>query len=147
MSELRGFLDQMSSETPGPSAGSAAGVTAAMGAALAAKTARLSHQSVADAAAVSDAAVKLRTRALALAEADAEVVRATLSSVGDAVADPSAVPVEIGEVAEAVAEIADQLAGRGNPRLHADAVAAGHLAAAARAMVQAIVESNTGNPD
>lgn len=61
MSELRSFLEQMSSENPGSSAGSAAGVTAAMGAALAAKTARLSNQSVAAAAARAQSAVELCT--------------------------------------------------------------------------------------
>ena len=115
-----------------------------MGAALAAKTLRLSAQLVTDAEAAAARADQLRTRALELAEADAESVRAMLSSVGDAVADPSAVPAEIGEVAKEVAEIADQLAEQGKPRLQADAAAVGHLAAAARAMTEAIVESNAG---
>lgn len=141
---VRELLAEMSSGEPGPSAGSAAGLVAAVAAALVAKTARLSGGQLADAAARAEAADELRERALALADADAAGVRAMLTSGADAPADPSAVPAEIGEVAAAVGRLAAPLVEQGNPRLHADAVAAGQLAAAAGASIDAILRSNAG---
>ena len=143
---VRELLAQMSSGAPGPSAGSAAGLATALGAALAAKTARLSRRQLGDAGADERAAAAeaLRDRALALADADAAGVRAMLTSGADAPADPSAVPAQIGEVAAAVGRLADLLVEQGNPRLHADAAGAGHLAATARAVIDAILRSNQG---
>lgn len=143
---VRELLAKMSSGAPGPSAGSAAGLVTAVAAALVAKTARLSRRQLGDADADADeraaAAEALRDRALTLAEDDAAGVRAMLTSGADAPADPSAVPAHIGEVAAAVGRLADLLVEQGNPRLHADAVAAGQLAAAAGASIEAILRSN-----
>ena len=141
---MRELLAQMSSGEPGPSAGSAAGLAAALAAALGAKAARLSGRQLPDADQHAAAADDLRDRALALAEADAAGVRAMLTSAPDSPADPSTTPREIGEVADAVGLLAATLATRGNPRLHADAAAAGHLATAARAGIDAILRSNRG---
>ncbi|WP_147916008.1 cyclodeaminase/cyclohydrolase family protein [Ruania zhangjianzhongii] len=145
-------LAQMASGAPGPSAGSAAGLAAAMAAALVAKTARLSGRQLAAADELADAdelaeeADTWRERALALAEADAAGVRALLTSGTDAPTDPSAIPAQIGEVAAAVERLAATLAEQGNPRLHADAVAAGQLAGAAGISIDAILRSNAGAP-
>lgn len=136
----------MASRRPGPAAGSAAALATAAGAALLGKTARLSHRQLDDADALADAADALRARALALTAEDAAGVAETLSSSAGGPADRSAVPRQIGGVAAAVGQLAGRLAERGNPRLHADAVAAGHLAAAASATVDAIVRSNEGAP-
>lgn len=162
---VRVVLEQLSSREPGPAAGSAAALAAAMGAALTGKTARLSHRQLGGAGVVAragttcavgagagadvlaHAADTLRDRALALAGDDAAGVVATLGSAVDGPADPSAVPREIGEVADAVGKLAARLTEHGNPRLRADVVAARHLAAAARTMVDAVVRSNQRTQD
>lgn len=141
---VRAVLERMSSRRPGPAAGSAAALAAAMGAALAGKTARLSLRQLSGAEALADVADTLRDRALTLAADDAAGVAATLTSAADGPADPSAVPREIGEVADAVGRLADRLTEHGNPRLRADALAARHLATAARTMADHVVRSNEG---
>lgn len=143
---LGALLEEMASGEPGPSAGSAAGVATATAAALVAKTARLSGRQLGDAEERAAAADALRERAHALADADARGVRAMLTAAPDAPADPSAIPREIGEVADAVGRLAADLAAHANPRLRADAAAAGHLAAAARAVIDGIVRSNAAEP-
>jgi formiminotetrahydrofolate cyclodeaminase len=160
------LLEEMATGS-GPAAGSAAAIAVAMAAALAAKTARGSRRHLTAAAELRTRAETLRARAVQLASADAAAVAQMLRGSGTAdtrpaastaagqarppqaatetpVSDPSATPGAISRVAAQVAELAAQLAEQGNPRLHADALTAGHLAQAAVAGCDAIVASNQG---
>lgn len=154
---LHGLLEQMAAERPDPAAGTAAAIAAALAAALVGKAARLSRRHLDDADRLAEQADVLRGRAVRLGEADARAVasmgaRARPASQDDAhgraaresVSDAIAVPREIGEVAADVDRLAARLGEHGNPRLHADAEAAHHLATAATRTVQAIVRSNEG---
>lgn len=138
---LGAFLERTATNQGAPAAGSAAAVAAALGAALAGMTARLSRE-LDGADRLAEHADTLRARALELAEADAAAVGAMLSGSSPDRPDPNDVPRAIGDVADELAGLAADLARDGNPRLHADAVAAGHLATAARAMVDGIIRSN-----
>lgn len=139
---LADFLQRMSADRPAPAAGSAAAVTAGMAAALLGKAARLSRRQRDDADSLADSSDALRERALELAEADAAAVTAMFSAGGTGPSDPSAVPREIAELAAQVAQLAARLSEHVNPRLHADAVAAQHLAEAARASINTVMRSN-----
>lgn len=141
------YLDLMSRGRPAPAAGSAAAINLGLGAALAGKTARLSGQHRADAEALAQAADAIRDRAVALAEADAEGVSATISGEQSAPIDINAVPRQIAELAGELAELAERLAARCNPRLRADAVSAWCMADAASGVIDAILHSNDGSLD
>jgi methenyltetrahydrofolate cyclohydrolase len=154
---VREVLDRMAAERPDPAAGSAAALAAALGAALVEKAARLSRRHLEDADRLVAQCEALRTRALALAEADASAVAEMSKAVRPAsydeargpasegtVDDAIAVPREIGELAAEVDRLAAHLGEHGNPRLRADARAAHHLTEAAAATASAIVRSNEG---
>jgi methenyltetrahydrofolate cyclohydrolase len=134
-------LDLMAQARPAPAAGSAAALAVAIAAALIGKTARLSARHLAEAGELAREADDLRRRALGLAQADAEVV-AAMTTAGTPAPDAIDVPTEIGEVATRVQHLASHLGERGNPRLHADAEAAHHLAEATVRATRAIVRSN-----
>ncbi|HEX2175027.1 MAG TPA: cyclodeaminase/cyclohydrolase family protein [Nocardioidaceae bacterium] len=157
---VQDLLAAVAAGQPAPAAGSAAAVTAALAAALAAKGARLSGRYLDDADRLVVRADELRTRALRLAEADADAIAAMGAAVRpasedaphdstarDTVDDAIAVPREIGVLAAEVGELAVRLGEQGNPRLQADAAAAGHLADAAARTAAAIVRSNEGLRD
>ena len=138
---LEQVLARMADTKPGPAAGSAAALSAAMAAALIQKAARLSARQLPDAEDLAGRAGALRRRLLELAEEDASAVIAMLTGTGPS--GPAAtVPRQIGDHAAELAELADRLSSKGNPRLLADAVSARRLAEAAEAAVVAIVESN-----
>lgn len=163
---LEQLLHAMAGPPSGPAAGTAAATATGMAAALTAKTARRSVRYVAEARTISAHADNLRDRAVQLAAADAEAVAVMVAgsgernrAAGDAEgtnpaqhsqpadaskppADPIATPREIRALAAEVAELAERLAGQGNPRLHADAITAERLAAAAVAGCDAIEASN-----
>lgn len=124
-----------------PACGSAAAVTVGLAAALAGKVARRSHAQLPDADQIAGRADELRQRAGELAGADAAAVTAMIHGSGPA-PQARSLPVEIGEVAAEVVQLAARLAAHGNPALHADAVGAEHLAQAARAATEAIRASN-----
>ncbi len=164
---LEHLLEEMATGT-GPAAGSAAATAAAMAAALVAKTARRSRRHLTDADTLHSRADTLRARAMQLAGADADAVAQMLrgSRTADAgsvpkstrtghasdtpapadspVVDPIATPTAISRLAAQIMDVAAQLAEQGNPRLHADAVTAQHLAQAAVAGCDAILASNQG---
>lgn len=135
---LRALLERMAEAGPGPHGGSAAALTAAMSGSLVVLAARLAS----GAGSAEQEALDLRRRATLLAEEDERAYAGYLdaraagddAAIGAALARATAVPLEIVETATALAELAAELAERGNVDCQGDAVAAALLAeAAARA--------------
>jgi methenyltetrahydrofolate cyclohydrolase len=150
---VRELLDAAAERTPAPGGGGAAALTTALAAALVGMAARFAD------GADPDPADTLRAAVTPLADADAAAYRAYLAATRLPRDDPGraeaiaaarretiAVPARIAELAGAVAELAADLAGTGNPNLHGDASAAVHLAAAAAtAAAELIAENVTGD--
>jgi formiminotetrahydrofolate cyclodeaminase len=127
-------------------------VTVALAGALVEMAARY-----ADDAAAATAAADLRARAEPLADRDAEAYAAYLSARRDrrtgsgddgtvyaAAVAATTVPVELAELAAAVATLGARLATGGNPRLRGDAMAGVQLAAAAAAAGSGLARENVG---
>jgi formiminotetrahydrofolate cyclodeaminase len=142
---------------PAPGGGGAAAVTAAVAAGLVAMAARFSTGQLPAAAEVAEQADVLRDRVAGLADRDAAAYQAVLSAfrlprgsdaaqrrdrIRAALHDAALVPLEIAELAAQVAGLAPDLAGRGNPNLRGDIVAAAHLAEAAARSAAALVDIN-----
>jgi formiminotetrahydrofolate cyclodeaminase len=137
------FCDTISAETSAPGGGSVAAVVGAMGASLAAMAARFSKEQWEDAVGAVAQAEALKARLLPLADEDAlvdEEVRD--AAIGDALSRATDVPLAIAEASLDVATLACELAERGNPNLHGDAVAAVFLAEAAVRASANLVEIN-----
>jgi len=137
------FLELVASRQPAPGGGSAAAIGVALAAGLVAMAARFSEDQIDEAAVLAERAHGLQRRATALAQADATAygrvvdarrsggvgagrrqrIRAALSAAAD-------VPCEIARLGATVAELAAQLAERGNPNLRGDAVSGAVLAEA-----------------
>ncbi|HEV7132765.1 MAG TPA: cyclodeaminase/cyclohydrolase family protein [Gaiellaceae bacterium] len=150
------LLDELAGPVP-PGGGSAAAVTVAMAAAVVAMAARASLESWDAAAGAAAQAETLRARAAPLAQHTAEGYEAALAvrdgvaalvpekrdweigRVFSAAAEP---PLEIARVAADVAELAAEVATRGEPRVRADAIAAATLAAAAARAAVTLVSAN-----
>jgi methenyltetrahydrofolate cyclohydrolase len=154
------FLDAVASDEPTPGGGAVSGITAALAAGLAAMAGRYALRQDPDSALFADLITRadsLRTRAMALAGADADAYgcyvaatrlprdpdpeqrRAAVRAALDAAAS---VPAELGRLAAEVAEIGEELAVRGNPHLRSDASTASLLAAAAAGGAAIFVEVN-----
>ena len=153
------FLDVLAAARPDPGGGSAAALAVAFGAALCAMTAELSARHLAQAPRLAADARGLLRRAAPLAQADADAYGGVLAArrepgqqreerVSAALARASDVPVEVAELGDRVAALAAEIAGRGNPAVHGDALTAARLAAAAAQAAAALVRINlAGTPD
>lgn len=152
---LERLLETMAGPPSGPAAGTAAATAAALASALVAKTARRSRRQFTGADAVASRADELTGRAVQLGQDDADAVADMLGRRGAAgdkkdgpserpasAPDPVETPQAIRRLATEVADLARQMTEQGNPRLHADALTAGHLAEAAVAGCDAIRASN-----
>jgi formiminotetrahydrofolate cyclodeaminase len=149
---LQEWLDELAGSRGVPGGGSALGFVVATAAAVLAMIARVSESG--GLAAQADA---LRARAAPLAQLDADTYEAALLArdtleglradqrdweIGSAFARAAEPPLEIARTGADVAELAAQLAQSGEPRVRADAIAAGALAAAAARGAVALVAAN-----
>ena len=157
------FLDQLADARPDPGGGSAAALAIALAAALCAMTAELSARQLADAPRLAADARGLLRRAAPLAQADADAYGGVLAArrdpgqpggppceerVSAALARATEVPLEVAGLGDRVAALAAEIAGRGNPAVHGDALTAARLAAAAAQAAAALVRINlAGTPD
>ncbi len=153
------FRQALAARTSAPGGGAASAVVVSYAAALAAMAARFGPGGAADGTAAR--ADTLGARAAGLADADAAAygdflsARRRLRETGEGREEVQAalsravdVPLEVGEIAAQVAELAQPLAGEGNPHLHGDAVTAALLAAAAATAAATLVGDNLGDaPD
>jgi len=135
------WLDELAHSDHVPGGGSALGAAVAMAAAVLAMTARVSG---AGGLVAQADALCARTRMLAQRDADAYSaalgVHARVAElkpelrdweIGRAFADAAEAPLEIARAGADVAALAAELAASGDPRVHADALAAAALGAAA----------------
>jgi formiminotetrahydrofolate cyclodeaminase len=144
------LLTRIASAAPAPASGSAVAAVVAAAAALVQKVARLSVKNWPEATETHARAERLRLQSEELIEQDAvayidfmEAVRSG-QGVAGAQARTVQVPLEIARAAAEVAELAEQLASLGNPKLRPDAVVAGMLAAAATESAAYLVGVNLG---
>jgi methenyltetrahydrofolate cyclohydrolase len=151
------FLDELAAARPAPGGGSAAALAVALAAALCAMTADLSARQLAQAPQLAEESRGLLRRAAPLAQADADAYADVLAAlrapgqpdgrpreerVSAALARASEVPLEVAELGDRAAALAADIADRGNPAVHGDALAAAQLAAAAARMAAALVQIN-----
>jgi methenyltetrahydrofolate cyclohydrolase len=157
------FLDVLAAARPDPGGGSAAALAVALAAALCTMTAELSARRLAHAPELAEDARGLLRRAAPLAQADADAYADVLAAqrapgeaggrpreqrISDALAQASAVPLEVAEIGDKVAALAAEIAARGNPSVRGDALTAARLAAAAAQAATALVRINlAGAPD
>lgn len=163
---LPALLEELAAPREVPGAGSALAAALATAAAVVQMAARLSPGSWTDAAGVAAQAEALRERALQLVDEDAEAYRRALEAraaadeaarpeqrdwalglVTAAAAEP---PLALVRLAADLTELCAAAGARVEPRVHADVVAAGALAAAvargARALVSANLTALPGDP-
>ena len=152
---LEDFLDELEAPAPSACGGTAAAASAAMAAALVTMVGRGSG-AWREGAGVAAQAKALRTRLTALGEADAEAFAHVLVLMRDRSGTPSQrdfalggalvraaeVPLQIGEAAADVVELAALAAANGAPHLQPDAAAAAVLAEAAVRAATHLVEIN-----
>jgi methenyltetrahydrofolate cyclohydrolase len=151
------FLDELAAARPAPGGGSTAALAVALAAALCAMTAELSVRHLAQAPALAAQARELLRRAAPLAQADADAYGGVLAArrapgqpdgrpraeqVSAALARACEVPLEVAELGDKVAALAADVAGRGNPAVRGDALAAAQLAAAGAQAAAALVQIN-----
>ena len=157
------FLDELAAAQPDPGGGSAAALAVALAAALCAMTAELSARRLAHAPQLAADARGLLRRAAPLAQADADAYGGVLAAqrapdepaggsrqqrISAALAQASAVPLEVAEIGDRVAALATEIAAGGNPSVRGDALTAARLAAAAAQAAAALVQINlAGAPD
>jgi formiminotetrahydrofolate cyclodeaminase len=126
-------------------------------------TAELSARQLDHASRLAADARGLLRRAAPLAQADADAYGGVLAArrapgppagppreerISAALAQASAVPMEVAELGDRVAALAAEIAARGNPAVRGDAVTAARLAAAAAQAASVLVRINlTGTPD
>jgi formiminotetrahydrofolate cyclodeaminase len=154
---LREFLDEVASAGRTPGGGSAAALVAAIAAGLVTKVARGSVAAWPEAAGIAAQAECLRDRATPLAEEDARHYEAALRArdegtgesgerrdfaLGQAYAKAAVPPLQIGRVANDVAQLAAMVAKNCEPALRADVVTAALLAAAAASAAAELVAVN-----
>jgi formiminotetrahydrofolate cyclodeaminase len=149
------LLEDLAVPPPGPSGGVAAAAALSMAAALVAMVARTSTASWPEAAGVVAQADRLQARAAKLADEGAAAFAAALtalrppgttrpdnSQLGDAMNAAVEPPLRIAELAADVALLAALAGRKGDPDVHADAVVAATLAAAAGRAAAHLVEVN-----
>ena len=150
------LLDTIAAETPAPGGGSVAAFVTEMAASLAAMAARFAHDWDGAAGAVAQAET-LRHRAAPLAAEDAVAYENVLTAmrmpeelepevrntlIGETLSRAADIPLLIAETAADVAELASEIAVRGNPNLRGDAAAASLLATSAVRVAANLVEIN-----
>src|SRR4051794_13982689 len=152
------WLDELAAAQAAPGGGSALAFAIATAASVAAMAARVSKNG-----GLVAQAETLRKRAKPLAQLDAETYEQGLDAraaakdmpsehrdfeIGRAFARAAEPPLEIARVAADVAELAEELAHTGDPKIRADAIAAASLAAgAARGAVAMVVVNLTAVED
>jgi formiminotetrahydrofolate cyclodeaminase len=149
---LAEWLEELATSQGIPGGGTALAVVASTVAAVLAMIARVSEQP-----ALAAQAETLRARTAPLAQLDADTYEAALIArdttegltpeqrdwrIGQAFAAAAEPPLEIARAGADLAELAAVLAGSGDPRVRADAIAAGALAAAVTRGAVALVEVN-----
>jgi formiminotetrahydrofolate cyclodeaminase len=149
---LAEWLDELAEARASPGGGSALAFALATAAAVLAMAARVSG-----AGGLAAQAEALRARTAPLAQVDADWYEAALAArdatdamrpderdweIGRAFARAAEPPLEIARAAADVAELAAQLAGSGDPLVHADAIAAAALAAGVARGAVALVAVN-----
>ena len=145
---LTGFLDDVGAKTSAPGGGAVAAVAVSLAAALVEMAAEFSGKQWEGAADAAARARELRTRAMPLAEADAEAYGAVIAATrgtpdyDEALSRAADVPVAIAQAAADVAELAAELAACGNPNLRGDASTSALLAEAAARAAANLVEIN-----
>ena len=154
-SGLDTFLNELEAPAPSSCGGTAAAVSAAMAAALVTMVGRGSS-SWPDGSGIAAQARALRARLTALGDDDAAAFGSVLAtmrersgtveqrdfSLGEALLRAAEVPLQIGEAAADVAELAALAAAEGAPHLRPDAAAAAALAEAAVRAATYLVEIN-----
>jgi len=140
---LGSFLELVSAAEPAPGGGSAAAVAVGLAAGLCVMAARLSTRQLPDAPDLALAAARLRDRASALCQADAEAYGLVVSAshepcgpdpegrrrrIAAALLVATDVPLQVVETGAGVAGLAARIAEYGNPNLLGDAVTAALLA-------------------
>jgi formiminotetrahydrofolate cyclodeaminase len=144
------LLSKIASPAPAPASGSATAAVVAAAAALLQKVTKLSGNQWPDAAEMHGRAERLRLQSEELIEQDSlaylDYVEAVRSGHGVAGAQARTIqiPLEIVRAGAEVAELAEQCASLGNPKLRADAVVAAMLAAAAAEAAAYLVAVNVG---
>ncbi len=152
---LDAFLDALQAPAPSPCGGTAAAVSAAMAAALVTMVGRGSS-AWPDGAGIASQAMALRARLIALGDDDASAFEHVLVTMrertgtseerdfalGAALVQAAEVPLQIGEAAADVAELAAIAAAAGAPHLRPDAAAAAVMAEAAVRAATHLVEIN-----
>ncbi|MFI5035306.1 MAG: cyclodeaminase/cyclohydrolase family protein [Acidimicrobiales bacterium] len=148
------FLSRVSMPEPAPAAGSVAALAVALAASLCVKAARLSAAQMTHVTDLVTRAGGLRDRASLLCDADALVygdvvaARRDGAELASALSVAADVPLAIAALGAEVAEVAAQLAERGNASLLGDAVTAALVAAAAARSVAGLVAINLADrPD
>jgi methenyltetrahydrofolate cyclohydrolase len=160
---LTALLEELAAPGEAPGSGSALAVALAAGAATVQMAARLSAESWEDASGVAAQAESIRERAAALADEDAEVYRQALEAraaqaddkqerrdwaLGRATAAAAEPPLALARLAADLAELCRAAAGRVEPRVQADVVAAAALAAGVAHGARELVAVNlTALPD
>ncbi len=151
LARLNYLLEKIASKEPAPASGSACAGVVAAAAALVEKSARLSKKQWEGAAGALERAHALRVESFGLIEEDAQAYLAFVDAVRSqkevdkAHARTVDVPLRMVRAAAEVAELAVQVANRGNPNLRADAVVGATLAAAAAESGLMLIEVNLGD--
>ena len=151
------LLDEIASGEPGPTAGAASAAVVAIAAGVAASCGRASRQSWREAGGAIAQAEALRARAAPLAQADVQAFEEAAAALrardaGDAalgakLTRAADVPLAIARVGADVAELAREVAQRGDPAIRADAAAACALAAGATQAAAHLVGVNLAVTD
>jgi methenyltetrahydrofolate cyclohydrolase len=153
---LESFIELVSAAEPAPGGGTVAAAAVTMAAALCVMAARFSTRQMPRAPELAARAERLRDRAAPLLQADADAYGRVIGAVrdrsleeprrrkaiDDALSLASDVPLEVAEIAAAVAGVAAELAEEGNPNLLGDALAALHLAEGAARAAAGMVRVN-----
>lgn len=144
---LTGFLEEVAARTAAPGGGAVAAVVVAIAAALAEMAGQYSGKHWEEADDAVARARALRERAEPLAKADAEAYEAVIAArrgpdYDEALSRAADVPLAVVETAAGVAELAADLAARGNPNLRGDAATAALLAEASARAAANLVEIN-----
>ena len=137
------FLDDLSAREPIPGGGSVAAVVIGMAAGLAAMAARFSDGQLPDALRIAKTADVLRTQVVSFAQEDAVAYQQVLASyeaptngdpatrreaIRSALSGAADVPLKITDAGAKVAQLAEEVARRGNGNLRGDAVTGALLA-------------------
>lgn len=137
------FAAAVAERTPAPASGSATAVAAALAAALVELAARFSEDDRA-----AREAVRLRTRLLELADADAAAFAEYMGTRSEEARSRTIdVPLELAETAALVERLGARLQRDGNPSVAGDAAAAVLLARAAVGVAAKLVELNLAGRD